>query len=69
MRCLFCSNPDTWTLKGGNKTSSKEIAADIKRVRGGAGAGAGDIKMVRGEIKRVRGWGEIKRVRGGGRER
>nr|CAF04130.1 pyruvate formate-lyase activating enzyme [Chlamydomonas reinhardtii] len=33
MRCLFCSNPGTWTLKGGNKTSSKEIAADIKRVR------------------------------------
>ncbi|KXZ53113.1 hypothetical protein GPECTOR_7g1003 [Gonium pectorale] len=33
MRCLFCSNPDTWALKGGTPTSSKEMAQQIRRVR------------------------------------
>lgn len=33
MRCLFCSNPDTWNMKGGVRTSSKELAKSIRRVR------------------------------------
>ncbi|GLI60123.1 hypothetical protein VaNZ11_002163 [Volvox africanus] len=33
MRCLFCSNPDTWNLKGGTRTSSKELADQIRKVR------------------------------------
>ncbi|KAG2495282.1 hypothetical protein HYH03_006555 [Edaphochlamys debaryana] len=33
MRCLFCSNPDTWQLKGGEKTSSKELAEQIRKVK------------------------------------
>ena len=32
MRCMFCSNPDTWNMKGGNKTSSKELAKQIAKV-------------------------------------
>ncbi|PNG89305.1 Pyruvate formate-lyase-activating enzyme, partial [Tetrabaena socialis] len=33
MRCLFCSNPDTWKMKGGERTSSKELAGQIRKVR------------------------------------
>lgn len=33
MRCLFCSNPDTWSMQGGTKTSSKELAQQIFKVR------------------------------------
>ncbi|GIL59340.1 hypothetical protein Vafri_14228 [Volvox africanus] len=33
MRCLFCSNPDTWNMKGGTRTSSKELADQIRKVR------------------------------------
>lgn len=32
MRCLFCSNPDTWELHSGQKTSSKMIAEEIRKV-------------------------------------
>jgi pyruvate formate lyase activating enzyme len=32
MRCLFCSNPDTWELHSGTRTSSKTVAAEIRKV-------------------------------------
>ncbi|GBF95872.1 pyruvate formate lyase-activating enzyme [Raphidocelis subcapitata] len=32
MRCSFCSNPDTWSLHGGEFVSSKELAKQIRRV-------------------------------------
>lgn len=29
MRCAFCSNPDTWSMAGGEAVSSKELARQV----------------------------------------
>jgi hypothetical protein len=31
MRCSFCSNPDTWSPKGGELVSSKDLAKQVGR--------------------------------------
>ncbi len=31
MRCLYCHNPDTWTLKGGKLLTAEELLAEYER--------------------------------------
>lgn len=33
LRCLYCHNPDSWDIEGGNKTSTKELIDDIVKYR------------------------------------
>lgn len=33
LRCVFCSNPDTWHMARGKLTSSKELAKKLERVQ------------------------------------
>ncbi|KAI7842618.1 hypothetical protein COHA_003722 [Chlorella ohadii] len=33
LRCVFCSNPDTWHMARGNLTSSKDLAKKLERVK------------------------------------
>ncbi|KAL4451931.1 hypothetical protein ABPG75_007593 [Micractinium tetrahymenae] len=33
LRCVFCSNPDTWHMARGKLTSSKELAKKLERVK------------------------------------
>jgi hypothetical protein len=34
MRCSFCSNPDTWSIQGGELVSSKDLAKQASRAAG-----------------------------------
>eukprot|EP00878_Enallax_costatus_P008745 GHUV01009141.1.p1 GENE.GHUV01009141.1~~GHUV01009141.1.p1 ORF type:complete len:297 (+),score=66.30 GHUV01009141.1:972-1862(+) len=49
MRCLFCSNPDTWSPAGGEVVSSKEIAAQLRKVAPYLKPGGGGVTCSGGE--------------------
>lgn len=49
MRCLFCSNPDTWCPSGGETVSSKDIAAQVKSVAPYLRPGGGGVTCSGGE--------------------
>lgn len=33
LRCLYCHNPDTWSIKGGKPTTVEEIVKQVKKYR------------------------------------
>ncbi|KAF8073189.1 rpa1 [Scenedesmus sp. PABB004] len=49
MRCLFCSNPDTWSPHAGEEVSSKDIAAQIRSVAPYLRPGGGGVTCSGGE--------------------
>jgi pyruvate formate lyase activating enzyme len=49
MRCVFCSNPDTWSAHGGNPLSSKEVASHLRRLKPFLAPGGGGLTCSGGE--------------------
>lgn len=49
MRCLFCSNPDTWAPASGELVSSKDIAAQVRSVAPYLKPGGGGVTCSGGE--------------------
>eukprot|EP00961_Rhodomonas_salina_P162894 2194507-Rhodomonas_salina.1 len=48
-RCVFCANPDSISATGGTRTSSKDVAARLKRAAPFLRKGEGGVTMSGGE--------------------